>query len=47
MGAPYNNILLATATQVARTYVKQHKEKALQQLTPMSGVSQMHLDVPN
>jgi len=47
MGAPYDDILLATATQVARTYVKQCEEKALQQSTPMSGVSWMHLDVPN
>jgi len=47
MGAPYNNILLATAIQVARTYVKQHEEKASQQSTPMSEVSRMHLDVPN
>ena len=47
MGAPYNDILLATATQVARTYIKRHEEKASQQSTPMSGVSRMHLDVPN
>ena len=37
MGAAYNNILLATAMQVAHTYVKRRKEKASQQSTPMSG----------
>ena len=47
MGALYVNILLATATQVARTYVRWREEKASQQSTPMSGASHMHLDVPD
>ena len=34
MGAAYDDILLATATQVAHTYVKWHEEKASQQSTP-------------